>query len=471
VIFIHIDDNEVSNLRKMCDEIFGEENFICTFIWKRRQNVDSRSKNGASVDHEYVLTFGKQTDAKIRGGDKDLEKYSNPDNDSKGNWMSDNMVGLATKEQRPNLHYDLIDPKSGINYGCPITGWRYEPIRMKQLIEKNEVLFPKSPEGRPRRKKFFADLQSEFTGKSSILETVYNTNATRELRDLFNGKDYFDFPKPTDLIKEIVTQKANTFKQEKDIQPDIILDFFSGSATTAHAVLDLNKQDSGNHKFILVQLPEPCAPDSEAFKAGYKTIADIGKERIRRVIQKITTENNPQITQKDADKEQADLFSSDNLCTSAQSADTPSPDLGFKVLKLDKSNFRQWQPLPPSTPPEKIAEQMELHIDHINPKASSEDLLYEILLKAGYKPTDTIETKTIAGKTVFAVSEGAFLLCLEDSVTKELIDAIADLEPMQFVCLDLAFHGNDQLKANAVQTFAARNMQKEKHNQIIFKTV
>ncbi|MBF0203727.1 MAG: site-specific DNA-methyltransferase [Desulfamplus sp.] len=448
VIFISIDDNEVSNLRKMCDDIFGEENSICTFIWKRRQNVDSRSKNGASLDHEYVLSYGKQTNAKLKGGEKDLAKYSNPDNDPKGDWMSADMTGLATKDQRPNLHYDLIHPITNINYGCPTTGWRYEPKRMKQLIENDEVLFPKNPEGRPRRKKFLADLQSEFTGKSSIFKTVFNTHATRELRDLFSGIDYFDFPKPVNFIKEVLTQ-SSIIPHGSYAELDIILDFFSGSSTTAHAVLDLNKQDNGNRKFILVQLPEPCSPDSEAFKAGYKTIADIGKERIRRVIKKLNQEEEGKLD-----------FGESN-----------TQDRGFKVLKLDKSNFKQWQKLDPSTPVAEIEEELFKHIDHISPKATPEDLLYEILLKAGFTPTEKIETKTLADQNVFSIAEGALLLCLENTITKELIDAVAESEPMQFICLDSAFHGNDQLKANAVQTFAARNMQREKHNQIVFKTV
>lgn len=230
---------------------------------------------------------------------------------------------------------------------------------------------------------------------------------------------------------------------------DIILDFFAGSATTAHAVLNLNKLDSGNRKFIMAQLPEPCVPNSEAFKAGFETVADIGKQRIRLIIKKITHEQDGKLDFKES----------------------VSQDLGFKVFKLDRSNFKQWQKLEPSTPPEKIEEQLTLHIDHIDHHATPEDLLYEILLKTGFTPTEKIETKTIAGTKVFSVAEGALLLCLEDTVTKELVDQIAEIEPMQFICLDSAFHSNDQLKANAVQTFAARNMQKEKHNQIIFKTI
>lgn len=446
VIFISIDDNEVTNLRKLCDEIFGEENFICTFIWKRRQNVDSRSKNGASLDHEYAIAYGKETCSKIKGGEKDLDKYSNPDNDIGGPWMSADMTGLATKDQRPNLHYDLIDPATKINYGCPATGWRYEPKRMKQLIESGEVIFPKNADGRPRRKKFLKDLESEFTGKSSILETAYNTQATREVRELFDGQDYFDFPKPVEFVKEILTQ-ANTPKTCETC--DIILDFFAGSATTAHAVLDLNRQDGGNRKFILVQLPEPCDPESEAFKAGYRTIADIGKERIRRVINKLNTE----------DEGKLDLDQNGGR------------DRGFKVLKLDKSNVKQWQPLQPNATPEQILDQLSLHIAHIEPQAKPEDLLYEILLKSGIMLTEPVEVITLAGKTVHSVADGYLMLCLEETVTKELIDAVIEADLQQFICLDSAFHGNDQLKANAVQTFAARNMQKEKHNQIVFKTV
>ncbi|MEX1015031.1 MAG: site-specific DNA-methyltransferase, partial [Candidatus Paceibacterota bacterium] len=180
IIFISIDDHENPNIRKVSDEIYGEENFISQFIWKRRQNVDSRSKTGASVDHEYVICYRKSELGTIRGADKDLDKYSNPDNDPKGDWMSADMTGLATKDQRPNLHYDLTDPESGITYECPPTGWRYEPKRMDKLIENGEVIFPSKPDGRPRRKKFQKDLESEFTGFSTILKTVYNTHMERE---------------------------------------------------------------------------------------------------------------------------------------------------------------------------------------------------------------------------------------------------------------------------------------------------
>lgn len=192
----------------------------------------------------------------------------------------------------------------------------------------------------------------------------------------------------------------------------------------------------------MVQLPEATG------KEGFASISDIGKERIRRVIKKINAEQTGKLD-----------FGGE------------SPNLGFKVLKLDKSNFQQWQTLPPDTPPETLIEQLKLYIDHIDPKASPEDLLFEILIKAGFPPSEPIEARTLADKTVHSVSDGSLLLCLEEEVTADLINAVAEVCPMQFICLDAAFGGNDQLKANAVQTFAAHNLGKEKHNQIVFKTV
>lgn len=434
LIFIHIDDNEVVDLRRICDEIFGEENFVVSFIWKRRQNVDSRPKNGASLDHEYVLVYSKQTNSGLRGGEKDLDKYANPDNDPKGKWMSADMTGLATKDQRPNLHYDLIDPKTGINYGCPVTGWRYEKKRMAIFIKNGEILFPKDPSGRPRRKKYLIDLKSEFTGKSSILDTVYNTQATRELRDLFDGKDYFEFPKPVDLLKELIMQTPQSKSNANETTSDIILDFFSGSATTAHAVLELNRQDKRNRKFIMVQLPEPCVEDSEAFKAGYKTITDIGKERIRRVIKKITDEE-----------------------VNKLKYDNSKQELGFKVFKLDKSNFKIWK-AENAEEAKKLEEQLQLHVDHIDPKSTQEDILYELLLKSGFDLATKIEKLSFAGKIVYSIAGGAMLICLEEKLTKEVINNMAEMKPSRVICLDKGFKDNDQLKANAVQIMKSKKV-------------
>lgn len=286
VIFISIDDNEQSNLKLLCDDIFGEENLICSFIWKKRQMVDSRTKNGASKDHDYLLCYGRKEDCRILGKESDKTKYSNPDNDPRGPWMSADMTGLATESQRPNLHYDLTNPSTGITYPCPSTGWRYEPKRMAELVTNNEVIFPADPTGRPMRKKFMSDLESEYTGLSSILETVYSTQGTRELRELYDGKEYFDFPKPVDYIKLILTQGI----APTDKDSVYVLDFFGGSSSTAHAAMRLISE--GNElNYILVQIQAPFEKETEAFKAGFKTIDELGFDRIKRAAKKIAAEN------------------------------------------------------------------------------------------------------------------------------------------------------------------------------------
>lgn len=286
VIFISIDDNEQSNLKLLCDDIFGEENMICSFIWKKRQMVDSRTKNGASKDHDYLLCYGRKDYCRILGKESDKTKYSNPDNDPRGPWMSDNMTGLATESQRPNLHYDLTNPDTGITYSCPPTGWRYEPKRMAELIENNEVIFPSEATGRPRRKKFMKDLESEYTGLSSILETVYSTQGTRELRELYDGKEYFDFPKPVDYIKLILSQGI----APTDKDSVYVLDFFGGSSSTAQAAMQLISEGY-DINYILVQIQAPFEEGTDAFKAGFKTIDEFGFDRIKRAAKKIVKEN------------------------------------------------------------------------------------------------------------------------------------------------------------------------------------
>lgn len=286
VIFISIDDNEQGNLKLLCDDIFGEESLICSFIWKKRQMVDSRTKNGASKDHDYLLCYGRKADCCILGKESDTTKYSNPDNDPRGPWMSADMTGLATKSQRPNLHYDLTNPSTGITYSCPSTGWRYEPKRMAELMANNEVIFPSDSSGRPRRKKFLKDLESEYTGLSSILGTVYSTQGTRELRELYEGNEYFDFPKPVDYIKLILTQGI-AHNGEDQLY---ILDFFGGSSSTAQAAMQLISEGR-KLNYILVQIQAPFDKDTDAYKAGFKTIDEFGFDRIKRASTKLKEEN------------------------------------------------------------------------------------------------------------------------------------------------------------------------------------
>ena len=311
VIFISIDDGELPALRLAANDIFGEENFIACFVWKSRQNKDNRTITGASVDHEYLVCYGKR----VRGDDRDSRQYSNPDGDLRGDWASANMVGIATADQRPNLHYDLINPETRINYGCPEMGWRYDPNTMARLISEDRILWPTQPDGRPRRKAFLLELDSKFTGFSTVIgETVFTRDGTLDIDGLFDVR-VFSFPKPVKLISSIVEQGA-----EGD---DIVLDFFAGSGTTAHAVMAQNVDDGATRRYILIQLPEPLDSNDRDQKTASdfcdnlgapRTIAELTKERLRRAAKRIRDQN--------------PMFAG---------------DLGFRVFKLDSSNIHAWE--------------------------------------------------------------------------------------------------------------------------------
>ena len=247
IIFISINDIEQANLQLLCNEIFGSENYIGTFIWKNRKAIDSRNKTHFSNNHEYVLTFAKKIEnAVLLGKEASKEKYSNPDNDPRGIWLSCSMLGLANAQQRPNLHYDLTNPETGITYSCnPNTGWRYSKETMEQKIREGRILWPDSKNGRPREKKFYSEIRSKYTGISSILpdeEVGYTEDSSKDINSIFNRRA-FDFPKPVALIRFLISQVQN--------KNAIVLDFFAGSGTTAQAVMELNKADGGHRQFII----------------------------------------------------------------------------------------------------------------------------------------------------------------------------------------------------------------------------
>ena len=407
VIFISIDDNEVTNLRKICDEVFGEENFVAQFIWQSRQNKDNRNITGVSIDHEYILCYSKQCGNRIfRGTERKVELYKNPDNDPRGLWTSANMVGLATIDARPNLHYDLINPADGINYGCPAKGWRYDRNTMNRLIAENRIIWPDEPSGRPRKKSFLNELSDNLPGFSSVFNLgVFTNTATKEIGALLNGY-WFDFPKPTEIIKQLVSQVTK--------ENDVVLDFFSGSATTAHAVMQLNAEDGGNRRFILVQLPEVCDEKSEAYKAGYKNICEIGKERIRRAGKKLTENKDGQLSM---DGENALL------------------DIGFKVFKLDTSNMKLWDTAPIADgDADELVERMNQMVRRIKPERSDLDMVYEVMLKLGVPLTYPVQQLNINGKPVYEVGEDCLLLiCLAEFVEPEDVQAMADYAPAKMI--------------------------------------
>ena len=390
VVFVSVDDGELTTLRLLGDEIFGEENFIACFVWKSRQNKDNRTVTGASVDHEYLVCYG----TRIRGDERDKSQYSNPDGDSRGDWTSANMVGIATAERRPNLHYDLVDPTTGVNYGCPEMGWRYDPTTMNTLISEDRILWPSDPGGRPRRKAFLSELGSEFTGFSTVIgEGVFTRDGTSDIDSLF-GTRLFDFPKPMRLIRRLVEQVAG--------DGDIVLDFFAGSGTTGHSVMAQNAALSGNQRYILVQLPEPLdAGNREQQTAAYfcdklgkpRNIAELTKERLRRAAKKIKDEN-----------------------------PTFDGDLGFRVFKLDTSNIRVWESAAPLD--ENISTQLLDSIENIKPDRSEEDLLYELLLKLGLDLCVPMEDRSIAGKSVYTVGSGTLFACLDKTINRANVELL-----------------------------------------------
>ncbi|HDS1156073.1 TPA: site-specific DNA-methyltransferase [Stenotrophomonas maltophilia] len=390
-IFISIDDGEVENLRRACDEIFGEENFVAQLVWKSRVSEDTRAKTGVSTDHEYIVCYSRGDQVALRGSEKDIDKFSNPDNDPRGPWRSADLTGLATKESRPNLHYDLIDPKTGINYGCPQKGWRYERSTMSQKIDEGRILFPSNGDGRPRHKLFLNEMRSLYKNMSSVITEFSTADGTRDVNGLL-GSGVFSFPKPTGLVASIIEQATEA--------EEIILDFFAGSGTLGHATLLRNAADSSNRRFVLVQLPEPLDPTTADQKVASdfcdklgkpRTIAELTKERLRRAAAKVKADN-----------------------------PMSAGDTGFRVFKLDTSNIRAWNPKP-----DDLEASLFDHQDHLLEGRSEADVLYELLLKLGLDLIVPIEKRSIERLDVHAVGGGVLLACLAEKITREQVEPLA----------------------------------------------
>jgi adenine-specific DNA-methyltransferase len=452
-IFISIDDNEYNNLKRLCDDIFGDENFIATVIW---QKVFSPKNTAAyfSEDHDYVLVYAKNKNnwkpELLPRSDDNIARYTNPDNDERGPWMSG---AIQARNYYSKGQYEVVSP-SGNKYSNPKgTYWRFSQERFNELDQDNRIWWGDSGSNVPRLKRFLSEVKQGVVPQT--LWTYQDVGHTQEAKEELlkyvefeNTENVLNSVKPTRLLCKSL--RIGTKSQEEDI----VLDFFAGSAPLAHSVLNQNLSDGGNRKFILVQLPEPLLIE----ESKVKTIADLGKSRIESVISEI----NKKLSE-EKEKESESLPGTVELSI--------EPDLGFKVFKLDQSNFDIWDGSNPDASAEEINKQLSLYVDHIDPNSTPEDILYELLLKAGFMPTEKVEKLTLADKTVYSIAEGALLICLEEEITRELIDAVGEAEPLRFICLDKGFQGNDQLKANAVQTFAARNQGREKADQIVFRTV
>ena len=425
VIFISIDDNEYENLKGLCSQVFGEENLAAELCVIRSEGGGLAKQ--VIKGHDYLLVYAKSLDnfvplkrpKEIRGKiiEKDFKKFWLEED-----WLRKKFGRYGTCHYEEILELKGEGKKQEIDQG--IANGDYRLIKKRNGMHVVARLRPLDEDG----SKFY-----------SVIKHL-NAKGNEELSELGIG-DLFSFPKPISLVKDLVL--GGTFHTKTN--NDIILDFFAGSGTTAHAVMQLNKEDNGSRKFICVQLPEPTDETDEAYNAGYKTIADISKERIRRAAQKIEEEQNGQL----------DLNGSSQL------------DLGFKVFKLARSNFKIWE-----GGVEKITnleQQLFEHIDHINAASTPEDILYELLLKAGFPLTASVEKITMAGKDVFLIEKGAMLICLDKELNQAVMDAMAKASPRQVICLDEGFKGNDQLKANAVQTFKVSAQGEE--SEILFRTV
>ena len=454
VIFISIDDNEVTNLKSLCNEIFGEENFVESIIWKNKYGAGAATRGFISV-HEYILCYSKQPITNIQGplSEEEIKKHNRKDSKFylRGPYRTQ-PVQTKSLGDRPNLVYPISYKGQEI---WPNKQWVWSKERMNQAIAQDNVEFIEGKDGKfsIRSKQYLKDeLGNLRKGKpTSLLNGPFTQEGTSELREIFNN-DIFPFPKPSELIRYLVGLVIN----DVDSKDCIVLDIFSGSGTTAHAVMDLNKSDNGNRKFICVQLPEPTDEKSEAHKAGFKTIADISKERIRRVSSKIQNELLEVKSQKETNPT---IFDDVEPSTDNQQLITKPLDLGFKVFKLQPSNFKIWDSTLEKNP-EAIQAKLFEHIDHIPHEENQEAILYELLLKSGFQLTTPIETTEIEGKKVFSIADGLLLICLEKEMTLECLKAMAEMQPTRVICLDEAFEGEnaDALKTNAVQIMKSKGV-------------
>lgn len=417
VIFISIDEHEVQNLKNIANEIFGEQNFVGAVIWERAFAPKNDAKY-FSDSHDYVLVYAKSLpDFEIGRLPRTAEanaRYKNPDNDPRGPWAADNMT---VKTYSAAYDYEIITPNGTVQRPTDGRCWFTSKERMKKLIDDGRVYFGESGGNMPRLKRYLADVQQGMTATTiwKYEDVGHNQEGRQELKKIFDDKGFFDGPKPLRLMERIMLI-ANL----KD--DSIILDFFSGSATTAHAVMKLNAECGSNRKFIMVQIPEETEEKSDAHKAGYQNICEIGKERIRRAGAKI--------------KEEAGL-TAQNL------------DVGFRVLKCDTSNMKDVY----YSPSDFDRNLLDLMADNIKEDRTPEDLLFQVMLDLGVELSSKIEETTIGGKKVFDVADGFLIACFDKDVNDETIKAIAQKQPYYFVMRDSSL-ANDSVATNFEQIFA-----------------
>lgn len=422
VIFISIDDNEVENLLKCCGEVFGDCNFVTQIPWRKR-TAKSDVPFGVSQDYEYIICFAKSSNFAASVEGKERKYYETPDFAGRP-WRVHDLTKQTTASERPNSYFTIVNPKTGEQYPAnPNRTWAITEDTFRTYYAENRIVFPgdydflsiQKPVLRYWKEDDMKKAGDRF-GKVAVSTKLpdnigMSQDGTKEITSLLGSK-VFSFPKPSALIKYLISTST-----EKN---DLVLDFFSGSATTAHAVMQLNAEDGGHRKFIMVQLPEETDEKSEAYKAGYKNICEIGKERIRRAAKKIAEEN-PEA----------------------------KFDGGFRVLKCDTSNMKNVYYNPAEYEPS-LFTSLE---DNIKEDRTSEDLLFQVMLDLGVLLSSKIKETTIAGKRVFNVEDNYLIACFDDNVTEEAITEIAKQKPYYFVMRDSSM-ANDSVATNFEQIFA-----------------
>ena len=413
VIFISIDDNEQANLKKICDEVFGEENYIQEIVWIKKFSPQNDAKYFSS-NHENVLCYAKSKNAFKRNllplTDEIKNRYKNLDNDPRGPWTSgDCTIGRLTEKD----YYPITTPSGREVYPAQGNVWRFSRETFKQLMEDNRLWFGEKGDNMPRVKRFLSETNQGIVPISvwSYKEVGHTQSASQDLKKLFEDKDFFDYPKPVNLLKKMVYLATG--------KEDIILDFFSGSASMAHAVMQLNAEDGGNRKFIMVQLPEATDEKSEAYKAGYKNICEIGKERIRRAGDKIMSEH------PDA-----------------------KIDTGFRVFRLDDTNMKDVYYKPADTAQDSLLDM----VDNIKPDRTDMDLLFGAMLERGLTLDMPVEEVQSNGITYYVVNNSDLIACFAENIPESVIHEIANRRPLQALFRDSSF-AESKDKINLTEIF------------------
>lgn len=421
VIFISVDDGEISNLRKLCDEVFGEQQFAAQIIWKKRNTPPNDRVIGAQ--HDYILLYTKRGLGGIAlrpRSSEQIARYKNPDNHPKGPWVAGDLsANVKGGRYVSSLNFPIKNPRTGAEFYPPNNGnWRFNRERIQRLIENDEIYFGRDDTSTPKLKRFLCDVKEGATWTTLWDFAPLNTQGSEEMTELFGSSVIFENPKPVGLLRHLL--EAGSGKS------GLVLDFFAGSGSTAQAVLEQNAADGGNRKFILIQLPEKVPANSEAYKRHFETIADLSRERLRLAGAKIKAQN----------------------ATSA-----PHLDVGFRTFRIDTSNMADVY----YAPDEIKQGDLLAHTDNIKPDRTPEDLLFQVLLDWGVDLSLPIEQEKITGKTVFFVDGNALAACFESNVSEELVKELAmrrpDGMPLRKVVFRDSSFDSDSVKINVEQIF------------------